>query len=229
MRHLRTLLATLLAIVGATTAMATTATHATSAAVSAESKLSSESLASTLALNAAAPQPNQTADDLSAYAVLSGSTLTFYYDTQRYSRSGTKFDANYTGDSGWFIYAEDRISEVVFDASFNNYHGLTNAYRMFSLMWRVTEIQHLEYLHTENVTNMSYMFSGCEQLASLDVSGFNTAQVTNMTGMFSGCEALTSLDVSGFNTSQVRCRQGSGVQVACSRHPADVMRHRFQV
>ena len=57
--------------------------------------------------------------------------------------------------------------------------------------------------NTSNVTDMSNMFYGCENLTSLDVSSFNTSKVTNMSGMFSACWSLTSLDLSNFITSKV--------------------------
>ena len=58
---------------------------------------------------------------------------------------------------------------------------------------------------TSKVTDMGSMFSfsGGSKLTSLDVSGFDTSQVTNMRMMFSGCDNLTSLNVSGFDTSKV--------------------------
>mgnify|MGYP004726869139 CR=1 FL=1 len=56
--------------------------------------------------------------------------------------------------------------------------------------------------NTANVTDMSYMFCGCDSLTSLDVSKFNTTNVTNMSYMFYDCRALTSLDLN-FNTSKV--------------------------
>ena len=37
------------------------------------------------------------------------------------------------------------------------------------------------------------MFDGCSRLASLDVSHFNTQNVTDMSNMFSGCSALTTI------------------------------------
>lgn len=43
---------------------------------------------------------------------------------------------------------------------------------------------------------MSYMFRGCSQLPSLDLSNFNTAKVTNMLYMFSGCSTLQTIYVS---------------------------------
>ena len=50
---------------------------------------------------------------------------------------------------------------------------------------------------------MSYMFSGCSALTSLDVTNFKTEHVTNMNRMFYNCSKLTSLDVTNFNTENV--------------------------
>ncbi len=50
---------------------------------------------------------------------------------------------------------------------------------------------------------MSFMFSGCENLKDIDISGFNTSKVTNMENMFAGCKSLEELDLSNFDTSQV--------------------------
>jgi surface protein len=56
---------------------------------------------------------------------------------------------------------------------------------------------------TEQVTDMSNMFSFCSSLTSLDVSNFNTEKVTDMWHMFSICSSLTSLDIRNFNVSNV--------------------------
>ena len=57
--------------------------------------------------------------------------------------------------------------------------------------------------HTENTTDMSYMFSSASQIKSMDLSQFNTQKVTNMSLMFNGCLSLEELDVSSFDTSSV--------------------------
>ena len=68
----------------------------------------------------------------------------------------------------------------------------------------------VEYLKvTSKVTNMGYMFSGCTNLTSLDLSNFNTSEVTNMGYMFQNCTNLTSLDLSNFNTSEVDSMYGT--------------------
>jgi surface protein len=61
----------------------------------------------------------------------------------------------------------------------------------------------MNYLNTSEVTNMSWMFTNCKKLTSLDLSHFNTSKVTNMNSMFGACWGLTSLDLSSFNTSKV--------------------------
>lgn len=66
-----------------------------------------------------------------------------------------------------------------------------------------TSISGLEKLDTSNVTNMSYMFSLCQRLTTLDLSHFDTSKVTNTREMFSSCSRLTSIDLSHFDTSNV--------------------------
>ena len=134
----------------------------------------------------------------------SNTTLTFYYDTQRSSRTGTTYDLN-TGahDTGWDTDGTNAsVTKVVFDPSFANARP-TTTYDWFYDMTNLQSITGLSYLNTSEVINMGWMFGGCEMLTSLDVSQFNTSEVTDMSYMFEGCTGLTSLDVSSFNTSKV--------------------------
>ena len=94
------------------------------------------------------------------------------------------------------------IVHIVFDKSFSTYTP-TSLFRFFMNLTKLETITGLEYLNTAKVTDMSYMFSGCSSLTSLDVTHFNTANVTNMSSMFSSCPSLTSLDVTHFNTAKV--------------------------
>ena len=99
------------------------------------------------------------------------------------------------------------IVHIVFDKSFSTYTP-TSLYRFFESLTKLETITGLEYLNTENVTNMGYMFYNCSSLTSLDVTHFNTANVTNMSRMFSSCSSLTSLDVRNFNTANVMNMNG---------------------
>lgn len=61
----------------------------------------------------------------------------------------------------------------------------------------------LSSVDTSRVTDMTYMFGACYDLQNLDLSKFDTSNVTNMNSMFDGCMSLQSLDVSKFDTSNV--------------------------
>ena len=103
---------------------------------------------------------------------------------------------------GWWYGQKEKIKTVVFDASFANARP-TSCYCWFSGCNNLTEIKGIEYLNTEKVTNMGFMFSSCKALTSLNLSNFNTEKVTDMRGMFKECSDLTSLDLSNFNTAKV--------------------------
>uniref|UniRef100_UPI002432C9D3 BspA family leucine-rich repeat surface protein n=1 Tax=Leyella stercorea TaxID=363265 RepID=UPI002432C9D3 len=138
-----------------------------------------------------------------SYAVFdeATNTLTFKHDTKKPYGA---FALN-EGDNapGWNDESNANIiKKVVFDASFANARP-TSCYRWFDGCDKLTTIEGIEYLNTENVTNMGLMFSNCWALTTLDVSKFDTKNVTNISGMFSSCEALTTLDVSNFDTQNV--------------------------
>ena len=108
--------------------------------------------------------------------------------------SGEKLPKWYTHDT--------EISKVVFEASFANARP-TSCYAWFQDFKNLTQIEGIENLNTANVTDMSYMFKNCSNLAKLDVAHFNTANVTNMYEMFNGCSNLVKLDITHFNTAKV--------------------------
>ncbi len=56
---------------------------------------------------------------------------------------------------------------------------------------------------TSHVTDMSFLFENCLSLTSLDLSGLDSSNVTDMSGMFYNCSSLESLDLSDWNTSNV--------------------------
>ena len=132
-------------------------------------------------------------------------TLTFKHDT---NKPAGAFALN-EGDNapGWYKPNGDRnntniIKKVVFDASFANARP-TSCCEWFNGCTDLTTIEGIEYLNTENVTDMSGMFWGCVALTTLDVSKFDTKNVTNMSNMFHWCFVLTTLDVSNFDTQNV--------------------------
>jgi surface protein len=61
----------------------------------------------------------------------------------------------------------------------------------------------LKGFETSQATDMTMMFSGCEELKSLDLSSFDTRNVTTLAAMFSASVKLQSLDLSSFDTRNV--------------------------
>ena len=147
-----------------------------------------------------------------SYAVFdeATNTLTFKHDTNKPTGA---FALN-EGDNapGWYKSNDDGsnaniIKKVVFDASFANARP-TSCYKWFCGCQDLTNIEGIEYLNTENVTNMNGMFYACLALTTLDIANFDTKNVTNMSHMFNGCYTLTTLDVSNFDTQKVTNMSG---------------------
>ena len=130
------------------------------------------------------------------YAVLSDNDtkLTFYYDDQREARGGMSVAGSfaYPDYQPWHSQAVS-ITSAEFDPSFANCTTLTSTRFWFYDCKNMGAIFGIQYLKTDNVTDMWGMFGGCSGLTSLDLSGFNTANVKSMGSMFEGCSGLTKI------------------------------------
>ena len=163
------------------------------------------------------PQSAQ-AQEKEAYVVKSSDqkTLTFYYDDQKSSRTGTvwgmwgiketrigDYGKTYPAWSGTWHTPESKVTTAVFDASFKNYLPQSTEFWFLNFK-KLKKIEGLTNLNTSEVTTMSGMFEDCSRLTSLDLSSFNAENVQNMSAMFSGCQNLTSLNLSNFNAENVQ-------------------------
>ncbi len=135
------------------------------------------------------------ADDV-YYSVLGsdGKTMTVYYDGKMSQRGGT---------SPYKTEWRECVTKVVFDTSVKNFKPSNTMKGLFSKFEKLETIEHLNFLTTENVKDMSYVFNGCKSLKSLDLSNFKTNSATDISYMFYECSSLTSLDVSKFETGNV--------------------------
>lgn len=141
-----------------------------------------------------------------AYVEYNDETLTFYYDNYRESRSGYMYTVDIAGSNSdipeWNIKTRERIEKVVFSSSFARVRPKNTSSWFYSFS-NLQQIEGIVNLNTSEVTDMNYMFSGCQSLTTLDVSTFNTSNVTDMRSMFNSCGSLTALDLSSWNTSKV--------------------------
>ena len=150
-----------------------------------------------------------------AYAVYdpSNRSLFFYYDNKRSEIPSSKiaYDLPTNDDTPDWILYEKKIRYVEFNYTFADYRP-TTTYKWFYNLQDLTSITGIDYLKTDNVTNMSYMFYRCYRLSDLtvvsdwtvvNVGGWNTSNVTDMSWMFDECYILKSLDVSNWDTGKV--------------------------
>ena len=135
------------------------------------------------------------------YAMFDDATGTLTFSYKGFKPEGA-YELNEGGNTPEWISKNSYVKKVVFDASFANTRP-ASCYKWFCGCVNLAQIEGIEYLNTEEVTNMAWMFKGCSNLKSLDVSKFNTAQVTDMSYMFTHCWGLESLDVSRLNTENV--------------------------
>ena len=128
-----------------------------------------------------------------AYAVLSsdGKTVTFYYDGEKASRGGMDINREPRSIADNDPNPYGTATKAVFDATFNAYRP-TSTRHWFTYCTELTTISGMEYLHTDEVTDMAHMFNYCSGLTTLDLSSFNTKKATNIGGMFAECRCLTT-------------------------------------
>ena len=136
-----------------------------------------------------------------AYAEFDNATGTLTFRYKGVKPAGA-YDLNVESNNPGWDAQRANIKKVVFDASFANARP-TSCCWWFGNCFYLTEIDGIENLNTQNVTDMRDMFTCCYALTSLDVSNFNTQNVEDMTDMFLGCEGLSLLDLSNFNTERV--------------------------
>ena len=116
--------------------------------------------------------------------------------------SATLIDVDADGDGSVVAWMDETTMFVSSQESNQRIIASADCSSMFAL--RTTKISSIDFsnLDTQDVTNMSYMFS-CYSLTSLDLSPLNTQNVTNMSSMFHGCSGLTALDLTPLNTQNV--------------------------
>ena len=135
-----------------------------------------------------------------AYACFTAdnTTLTFYYDYYRTSRSrtGTTYGLNDGAvEPGWANDGTNvKVTQVAFDPSFAEVRPTFTCYWFYE-MRKLESITGMNCLNTSEVARMDAMFNRCYKLTSLDLSSFNTESVTDLSEMFRGCSALRTIYV----------------------------------
>lgn len=99
----------------------------------------------------------------------------------------------------YLFYNDNNLKRVTFNNDTSNVISMRS---MFGICDQIESLD-LSGFNTSKVTDMSDMFYDCFQIESLNLSGFDTSKVTTMSGMFQCCDNLSSLNISKFDTSSV--------------------------
>ncbi len=97
-----------------------------------------------------------------------------------------------TKNTAWNATVKGSMTKTVFLPSFRQFKP-ASLYSWFYYCSKLEEIEGIDNLDTSEATTMSWMFTECKKIASLDLSSWNTGKVTAMRNMFYDCAALTSL------------------------------------
>ena len=118
--------------------------------------------------------------------------ITMNYDKSYYHiyYNDEKIEAKFS-----YIRNKNRKVRIVIDTEFSSFKGL----------FKNCRIQKLKFLSFKriDVTDMSEMFSGCDDLIEVDLSNIITKNVTDMSYMFAKCNSLEKINISNFDTKNV--------------------------
>ena len=95
----------------------------------------------------------------------------------------------------WRAYRVNRIDVSNWDLS-----NTTSLYQLFKEWYDLIEINGINtWKNTSNVTNISQMFSYCNRLNEIDLTGFDYSSVTNISYMFSDANIIKKINMGDFN------------------------------
>lgn len=106
---------------------------------------------------------------------------------------------NKNDETKWEYIDNKEIVNVIVDtqADFDRYEDISLD-RLFENCGNLRLINGIEQWNTTGIEYMTYMFAGCSNLVSLNLSSFDISNVRDIYNMFDGCTNLRYLDISNF-------------------------------
>ena len=86
---------------------------------------------------------------------------------------------------------------------FSNNFNTNKVIQMAALFTNCNSLKIIDYPIPVKYSNLSYFFSNCHSLTSVNLENFVTSSTTRMEYMFSNCYSLTSVNLENFDTSIV--------------------------
>ena len=120
---------------------------------------------------------------------------------------------NFTGSLQHLFDGCDNLSDLTYSGLTID-SDVTNASSCFWNCSKLTTVPDLFNGAQTNLTNLDYMFSGCSNMTTIDLSSWKFGQVVSMKNMFSGCSNVQTIDITGIDTSQMT--SASNMKYVCN-------------
>ena len=109
---------------------------------------------------------------------------------------------NFTG-SLTYLFAEcDNLSDLTYSGLTID-SNVTSASHCFQKCRKLTTVPDLFNGAQTSLSDLKYMFQGCDGMTTIDLSSWKFGQVTSMQGMFTGCVYVQTIDITGIDTSKM--------------------------
>lgn len=109
---------------------------------------------------------------------------------------------NFTGSLDSLFYECNNLVDLTYSGLTID-SNVTNASSCFWNCYKLTTVPDLFNGAQTGLTDLSYMFSGCTNMTTIDLSSWKFGQVTSMRGIFSNCINAITIDISGIDTSKM--------------------------
>lgn len=109
---------------------------------------------------------------------------------------------NFTGSLESLFDGCNSLSDLTYSGLTIN-SNVTNASSCFWNCKELTTVPDLFNGAQTGLTNLSWMFSGCSNMTTIDLSSWKFGQVTSMSNMFNSCINVQTIDITGIDTSQM--------------------------
>ena len=120
---------------------------------------------------------------------------TFYIWDSR-SRTATFYYGHYRSGAvcmfGLPDSVKNKVEKIDFELSFAKYKPESTV-ELFKGCKNLVEFSNMLYFNTSAVRDMSFMFDGCQNLRSLDLSNFDNGKTAHAQGMFQECRMLKTI------------------------------------
>lgn len=109
---------------------------------------------------------------------------------------------NFTGSLKSLFDGCDNLSDLTYSGLTID-SDVTDASSCFQKCLKLTTVPDLFNGAQTGLTTLDYMFSGCSNMTTIDLSSWKFGQVVSMKNMFSGCVNVQTIDITGIDTSQM--------------------------